>query len=203
MTAVLLKVYNININTLYCLQKNAFGTKYKLDKDMIDTCYSCNNYYSMLSKYCFHLEYYLYWVIVEDFKKFCSILSCSNCTIINNIFLQAIYHILRYKQTVSGLEQHSSFIRKWPLEVYKFLTQSTCTRYSHQLWAPSTDNGNSGLKFPKFHVQNGLVPLQNLNPKIAYIPAAQTRPKPMCIILVIVLVSRIQKSSTEDINFVK
>ena len=54
MTAVLLKVYNININTLYCLQKNTFGTKYKLDKDMIDTCYSCNNYYSMLSKYCFH-----------------------------------------------------------------------------------------------------------------------------------------------------
>ena len=87
--------------------------------------------------------------------------------------------------------------------MYRFLTQSTCTRYSHQLWAPSTDNGNSGLKFPKFHVQNGLVPLQNLNPKIAYIPAAQTRPKPMCIILVIVLVSRIQKSSTEDINFVK
>ena len=38
--------------------------------------------------------------------------------------------------------------------MYKFLIQSTCTRYSHQLWALSSDNINSGLKF---HVQKGMV----------------------------------------------
>ena len=108
--------------------------------------------------------------MVEDFKKFCSILSCSNCTIINNIFLWAIYHVLRYKQTVWGLEQHSRFIRKWPLEVYKFLTQSTCRRYSHQLWALSTNNKNSGLKCQKFHVQNGTVAYKSWIQKLPTFP---------------------------------
>ena len=115
--------------------------------------------------------HYLYRIMVEDFKKFCSILSCSNCTIINNIFLQAIYHILRYKHTVSGLEQHGSFIRKRPLKAHKFLTQNTCTWYSHQLWALSINNKNSGLKFQKFHMQNGTVAYKSWIQKLHIFPS--------------------------------
>ena len=135
---------------------------------------------------------YLYRIMVEDFKKFCSIFSCSNCTIINNIFLYAIYHILRYKQTVSGLEQHSSFIRKQPLEAYKFLIQSTCTRYSHQLWALSSDNINSGLKF---HVQKGMVAYKSWIQKLPTFLLHRSDLSQRAY-MVIVLVSRKQKSRT-------
>ena len=53
MTIVLLKVYSFKWLKCVLLTKNEFGTKYKLDKDMLHMGYSCN-YYSMLSKYCFH-----------------------------------------------------------------------------------------------------------------------------------------------------
>ena len=53
MTVVLLKVYNFKWLKCVLFTKNEFGTKYKLDKDMLHMCYSCN-YYSMLSKYFSH-----------------------------------------------------------------------------------------------------------------------------------------------------
>ena len=52
-------------------------------------------------------------------------------------------------------------------------------------------NKHSGLKFWKFHVPNGMV------------HSGCTDPTQATACLVIVLVSRIQKSGTEDNNFVK